>query len=91
MDLHMRRFDGITFGMESQNAAGLRALKKKVFFAEVTPRGYSHPVKRLCVPAKAVAAVMGQCAWLVSELRVMETLRFGDSPEYYIVYEEAGS
>jgi len=40
----MRQFDGITFGMESQNAAGLRALKKKVFFAEVTPRGYSHPV-----------------------------------------------
>lgn len=88
-DLHMREFDGTTFGMEVQNAAAFRALKKQAFYGEVTPRGYSRAVKRLCVPAKAVAAVMGQAAWLVSEGRYMETIRWGDSSEHYIIYEEA--
>lgn len=87
MDLHMRQFDGTTFGMETQSAAAFRTLKKHVFYGEVTPKGWSRPVKRLCVPAKYVAAVMGQAAWLVSESRYMETVRWGDSAEHYIIYD----
>lgn len=88
MDLHMREFDGTTFGMEAQNAATLRTLKKQVFYGEVTPHGWSRPTKRLCVPAKYVAAVMGPVGWLVTEKRCMETIRWGDSAEHYIVYED---
>ena len=86
MDLHMRQFDGVTFGMEARNAAALRALKKNAFYAEVKPEGYSWPVKRLCVPAHAVAAVMGEASWLVSELQCMRTIRWGDSAEHHIIY-----
>ena len=39
MDLHMRQFDGVTFGMEAQNPAAIRTLKKKVYCAKVTPKG----------------------------------------------------
>ena len=88
MDLHMKEFNGTTFGMEAQNAAAFRALKKKVFHAEVRPTGWSRSVRRPCVPASAVAAVMGQAAWLVSEKRLMETIRWDDSAEHYIIYEE---
>lgn len=91
MDLHMREFSGTTFGMEVQNGAAFRALKKKAFHTEVKPVGYSRFVKRPCVPARAVAAVTGEAAWLVSELRCMETIRWGDSAEYYIIYEEGGT
>lgn len=42
-----------------------------------------------CVPAKYVAAVMGPAGWLVTENRCMETIRWGDSVEHYIVYEDS--
>ncbi len=87
MDLHMREFDGTTFGMDVQSATAFRIMKKHVYYGEVTPRGWHHPTKRLCVPAKYVAAVMGEAAWLVSEGRYMETIRWGDSAEHYIIYE----
>ena len=42
-----------------------------------------------CVRATDVAAVMGEAGWLVSELRCMETIRWGNGgTEYYIIYEE---
>ena len=88
MDLHMRRFDGLTFGMDVQSATAFRALKKHVYCGEVTPRGWDRLTKRLCVPAKYVAAVMGEAAWLVSEGHYMETVRWGDSAEHYIVYDQ---
>lgn len=88
MDLHMREFDGTTFGMETQSAVAFRKLKKSAFYGEITPRGWNHPTKRLCVKANDLAAVMGGAAWLVSEGRYMETVRWGDGPEHYIIYEE---
>lgn len=86
MHLHMKEFDGTTFGMEVQNAAAFRVMKKHTFHGEVTPSGRHHTTKRLCVPAKYVAAVMGEAAWLVSEGHYMETVRWGDSAEHYIIY-----
>jgi len=88
MHLHMRQFDGITFGMEAQSAQTVRVLKKHAFYGEVKPHGWSRTIKHLCVPAKYVAAAMGPVAWLVTEKRCMETIRWGDSPEHYIIYEE---
>lgn len=89
MELHMREFDGTTFGMIAQGtAAAIRSLKKSVIRGEVTPKGWSHPTKRLCVPAKCVAAVMGEAAWLVNEGHYMETVRWDDSGEHYIIYDD---
>lgn len=86
--LHMREFSGTTFGMEAQSPTALRTLKKKVYYGEITPKGWSRPVKRRCVEAKYVAAVMGQAAWLVTEKRLMETVRWDDSGDIYIFYKE---
>lgn len=85
--LHMREFSGTTFGMEVQNPAAFRALKKNITYGEVTPRGLSRPVKRRLIRAKYVAAVMGQAAWLVTERREMETVSWEDSGDIYIIYD----
>ena len=85
MDIHMREFDGTTFGMDA-DAKALRNLKKKAYYGEVKPSGRLRQVKRLCVPARYVAAAMCEAAWLVSEKHLMETIQWGDEPEYYIVY-----
>lgn len=87
-ELHMRQFNGMTFGMEAQNPAALRTLKKKVYYAETTPNGRCLPVKRQCVAAEYVAAVMGQAAWLVAESHLMETVSWDDSGDIYIIYKE---
>ena len=76
--LHMREFSGTTFGMEAQSPTALRTLKKKVYYGEITPKGWSRPVKRRCVEAKYVAAVMGQAARLVTEKGLRETECGGD-------------
>lgn len=86
-DIHMREFDGTTFGMDA-DAKALRNLKKKAYYGEVKPSGRLLHVKRLCVPARYVAAAMGKAAWLVSEKHLMETIRWGDGPEYYIIYAD---
>ena len=86
MDIHMREFDGTTFGMDA-DAKALRNLKKKAYYGEVVPHGYIHPIKRLCLPAKSVAAVMRECAWQITDGRYMETIQWGDEPEYYIIYD----
>ena len=42
-----------------------------------------------CVWATDVAAAMGEAGWLVSELKCMETIRWGNDPtEHYIIYGE---
>ena len=87
MRLHMRQFDGITFGMEAESTQGVRAFKKHAYYGVIKPRGWTRFTKQLCVPANYVAAAMGPAAWLVTESRCMETVRWGDSPEHYIVYE----
>ena len=86
--LHMRQFDGVTFGMEAQNPAALRTRKKKFYYSEITPKGWCRPVKRQCVAAEYVAAVMGQAAWLVAESHLMETVSWDNSGDIYIIYKE---
>lgn len=87
MNMHMREFGGITFGMEAQSTQAFRNLKKHAFYGEVKTAGWNHSIKRLCISAKYIAAVMGTVAWLVSEKRCMETLRWGNSAEDYIIYD----
>lgn len=90
MDLHMKEFDGTTFGMSVQASdPAFRRMKKNAFTEKVTPRGWHHERTARCVHAADVAAVMGPCGWLVSEGRYMETIRWGsDGTEHYIIYEK---
>lgn len=88
MHLHMRQFDGITFGMEVQNPVAFKKMKKNVFYGEVKPKGWSRTIKALCVRAQDLAAVMGMAGWLVSEGHYMQTVSWGDSGDHYVIYDE---
>ena len=90
MDLHMRQFDGTTFGMSiAASSPAFRRMKKNVFTGKVTPHGSCIERTVRCVRAADVAEVMGHAGWLVSERREMETIRWGnDGTEHYIIYEE---
>lgn len=89
MELHLKEFNGITFGMSVEaSSPAFRRMKKNAFTGKVTPHGWHHERTARCVHAADVAAAMGSCGWLVSERRCMETIRWGsDGVEYYIVYE----
>lgn len=90
MDLHMREFDGTTFGMSVEaSSPGFKRMKRNAFTGEIVRCGGLFKQTVRCVRAADVAAVMGQAGWLVRELRCMETIRWGnDDTEYYIIYEE---
>ena len=92
MDLHMREFDGTTFGMSVEaSSPAFRRMKKNAFTGKIKPRGSWSERTVRCVRAADVAAVMGKVGWLVRELRCMETIRWGnDGIEYYIIYEKEG-
>ena len=89
MDLHMRQFDGTTFGMSVEaSSPAFKRMKKNAFTGKVTPHGSRTERTVRCVRAVDGAAVMGQAGWLVSERREMETIRWGnDGTEHYIIYE----
>ena len=90
MDLHMKMFDGTTFGMSVEaSSPAFRRMKKNAFTGKVTPHGSCIERTVRCVWAADVAAVMGHAGWLVSERQEMETIRWGnDETEHYIIYEE---
>lgn len=89
MDLHMREFNGMTFGMPVVvSSPAFKRMKRNAFTGKVTPHGSRIERTVRCVRAADVSAVMGQAGWLVSEGRYMETIRWGnDKTEYYIIYE----
>lgn len=90
MDLHMKQFDGTTFGMAVEaSSPAFRRMKKNAFNRKMALYGGIIERTVRCVRAADVAAVMGEAGWLVSEGRYMETIRWGDDGiEYYIIYEE---
>lgn len=90
MDLHMREFNGTTFGMSVEaSSPAFKRMKKNAFTRKIKPRGSLVERTGRCVRAADVAAVMGKVGWLVSENREMETIRWGkEETEYYIIYEE---
>ena len=80
----------MTFGM-SVNASdpAFRRMKRNAFTRKVTLRGRYFEQTVRCVRAADVAAAMGEAGWLVSELRCMETIRWGnETTEHYIIYDE---
>lgn len=91
MHLHMKQFDGHTFGMDVQNQAAFKRMKKNVFYGEVKPQGWSRTIQAPCVKAQDLADVMGQAGWLVSEIRDMETVSWSDSGDYYVIYDPVGT
>ncbi len=90
MDLHMKMFDGTTFGMPVEaSSPAFRRMKKNAFNRKMALYGGIIERTVRCVRAADVAAVMGQAGWLVSERQEMETIRWGnDETEHYIIYEE---
>ena len=92
MDLHMKEFNGTTFGMSVEaSSPAFRRMRKNAFNKKIKPRGSLFERTVRCVRAADVAAVMGKAGWLVSENREMETIRWGkEETEYYIIYEEEG-
>ena len=90
MDLHMKQFDGTTFGMAvAASSPAFRRMKKNSFNRKMALHGGIIERTVRCARAADVAAVMGDAGWLVSEGRYMETIRWGDDPtEHYIIYEE---
>ena len=90
MDLHMKQFDGTTFGMAvAASSPAFRRMKKNSFNRKMALHGGIIERTVRCVRAADVAAVMGDAGWLVSEGRYMETIRWGDDQtEHYIIYEE---
>lgn len=88
-DLHMREFDGTTFGMSVETSStAFKRMKRNAFTGEIM-RCYGLFKQTVrCVRAADLAAVMGEVGWLVSEERCMETIRWGNDPtEYHIIYE----
>ncbi len=76
MDLHMKEFNGTTFGMSVEaSSPAFRRMKKNAFNKKIKPRGSLIERTVRCVRAADVAAVMGKAGWLVSENREMETIR----------------
>ncbi len=68
MDLHMRQFDGTTFGMSVEaSSPAFRRMKKNAYTGKVTPRGSTFERTVRCVRAADVAAAMGPAGWLVGE------------------------
>lgn len=92
MELHMREFNGTTFGMSVEvSSPAFRLMKRNAFTSRIKPRGSWTERTVRCVQAADVAAVMGPAGWLVSENQEMETIRWGnDDTEYYIIYEKEG-
>ena len=90
MDLHMKQFDGTTFGMAVEaSSPAFRRMKKNAFNRKMALYGGIIERTVRCVRAADVAAVMGDAGWLVSEGRYMKTIRWGDeSTEHYIIYED---
>ena len=81
MDLHMKQFDGTTFGMAvAASSPAFRRMKKNSFNRKMALHGGIIERTVRCVRAADVAAVMGDAGWLVSEGRYMETIRWGDDP-----------
>lgn len=86
----MGDFSGTTYGMTVEaSSPAFKWMKRNAFTAKITPCGWMYEKTAFCVRAADVAAVMGGFGWLVSELREIETIRWGnDGIEYYIIYEE---
>ena len=72
----MHEFDGITFGIGVQSSQS----KKHTYYGEVKPNGWHRLyINEICG--------LGPAAWLVNEKRCMETVRWGNSAEHYIIYD----
>lgn len=87
MDLHAVEKDGTTFGMEvSTQTAAYKRMLRNVTVQTVMFRN-SYPRRMQCIKASDLACIMEQASWLVRERKVFVTVRFGDSPEYFILYD----
>lgn len=89
VDIHMKTFDGVTFGMSVETSSpAFKRMKRNAFTGEVIRCKGLFKQTVHCVRATDVAAVMGEAGWLVSERREMETIRWGNNEtEHYIIYE----
>lgn len=80
--------DCTTFGMEIDGTAA-RKVWKKTFFKDFLPY-HDNPdivITKRCINAADLAALMGPCAWLVSEKQSFKEVQLGDGePWLRVVY-----
>ena len=88
MKLHMKQFDGLTFGMNAEGSSqAKRNFKNRIFYKEMEPR---YHIRKMypCINANDLIPLMGMASWKVAE-KHMETVQFDDDPrEIYIIYEK---
>lgn len=89
MDLHLKEFDGTTFGMSVEaSSPAFKRMKRNAYTGKVTPHRWHFSRTVRCVKASDVAATMGEAGWLVSEIKCMSTIRWGSEVEHYIIYDQ---
>lgn len=89
-ELRFYDVDQTTFGCPVASPTALKRMK-----AHATRQDFADPLRRvvrksvLCVKAADVAAVMGECGWLVRERRDFYKVEIDSSEQiFYIVYPE---
>lgn len=84
-DLHAVQFDGTTFGMEVEcNTAAFRYFRKQV---KLEPCKTRFGIQKLfTVPYTALAAIMGESHWLVSEKKCFDRITIDDFCDGILIY-----
>ena len=88
---HAKGFDGMTFGMEVETGTKAYENFKKSVKDETAYSIFGDPLQVLTVPHTAVAAIMQEAHWLVSEGRYINKFYiegFKRNEEIYIKYSD---
>ena len=88
MAKHLRAFTkrGYTFGMDVDATRATKALKNARSVQIPTYGGYTR--KELVIDAPQIASLMGEAAWMVTEIRDFERIQIDDSPWYTVIYPQ---
>lgn len=84
-DLHAVEFDGTTFGMSVEcNTAAFRYFKKQL---KIEPCLTRFGVREhYIIPHTALAAIMGDAHWLVSEKKCFDRISIDDFMDGIVIY-----
>lgn len=91
MSKHLKAWTkmGTTFGMDVDGIRAARVLKKARHITRVNRWGTT--IVELAIDAPQVASLMGEAAWLVTELQDFTHIQIDDSPKYLVIYPEVQS
>ena len=91
MSKHLRAYTkrGYTFGMDVDGTRATKVLKKARKIPKTLYGGYVS--NELVIDAPQVATLMGDAAWMVTEIRDFERIQIDDSPWYRVIYPQEES